>query len=198
MSGSQAWNFLPCQGSVCAHAHILLQVVSAKVEKMLAAQGYQHGQGLGKQGQGIVEPVQAGMQQNRAGLGFGGATAPAIYDLLPDASWSRHRHFTEAPDLRAWTGYCPSPFEMSVSWMNVDYENKEFELPEDVLNSRIISSELFLELKSTRRAAAAALRARRQQHPEKRGLCPHHGARDSSLDCHMSTIYFHHYFHGWA
>lgn len=43
-------------------------------QKMLERMGYQAGQGLGAQGQGISRPVEAKLRPQKAGLGAGGHT----------------------------------------------------------------------------------------------------------------------------
>ncbi|GMT05450.1 hypothetical protein PENTCL1PPCAC_27624, partial [Pristionchus entomophagus] len=46
-------------------------------ERLLAKQGYQEGKGLGKHGQGIVEPIKESTQRGRVGLGHGAGQALA-------------------------------------------------------------------------------------------------------------------------
>lgn len=46
-------------------------------ERLLMKQGWERGQGLGSQGQGIVEPIALQASENRTGLGYGQSSAPA-------------------------------------------------------------------------------------------------------------------------
>jgi G-patch domain len=134
---------------------------------MMEAHGYKEGQGLGKSGTGIVEPVAAGLQQSRAGLGFGAASdAPATFDLLPDTNW-----LPWDPDMP--TAFATDVMTLMFVWESVRVDGA---LPEDVRNTKVMRSEVFLAVKLARRRAQAALKERAARDPTRRALCPHHGA----------------------
>jgi RNA recognition motif-containing protein len=58
-----------------------------KAQKIMAKMGYQKGQGLGKDGEGMVDPIQESSQTGRVGLGHGSTTKrPAHADLWTAAA----------------------------------------------------------------------------------------------------------------
>lgn len=152
----------------------------SKVLKMMEAQGYKAGQGLGTQLQGITAPLGSSSQQRRAGLGFNAAAATAAADwtLLPDTD-------AFVNEGLAWEGEDPDtgtvgpmvPEGPDADTLTYAWQHEQTPcLPVDVRNSKVLQSEVFLELKGLRRRAAEVL-AGRAGGTACGGFCQHHGAR---------------------
>ena len=88
--------------------------------------GYKTGQGLGRSGQGIVEPVKASQQRGRRGLGM-------IVRSLEDPSltqWKPELEHVEIEEKVEWlphcTEPCPTPNELD-DWMQVGKRKETIE-----------------------------------------------------------------------
>ena len=83
--------------------------------KLMASMGYKAGTGLGKAGQGIVEPVAASMQRGQRGLGY-------IIKALEDekVQWDASKEVVEVEERVEWLPSndepCPSIKELK-SWL---------------------------------------------------------------------------------
>ena len=145
----------------------------------MEAQGYKAGQGLGTQLQGITAPLGGGTQHKRAGLGFNAAAAIAAADwtLRPDTDAFVNEGLAwevEDPDTGAMGAAVPEGPDADTLTYAWQHEQTPC-LPMDVRNSKVLQSEVFLELKGLRRHAAQAL-AGRSSGATCGGICQHHGA----------------------
>ena len=78
---------------------------STFAQKMMSKMGYKEGTGLGKQSQGIVEPIEASTQRGRRGLGL------IIAGLTGDGpvSWDADKEHIEIEEKVSWIDECTLP-----------------------------------------------------------------------------------------
>ena len=78
---------------------------STFAQKMMSKMGYKEGKGLGKKGQGIVEPIEASSQRGRRGLGL------IIAGLTGDGPvpWDAEKEHIEIEEKISWMEECTSP-----------------------------------------------------------------------------------------
>lgn len=133
--------------------------------------GHKQGQGLGAQQQGAVEAVAARQQRGREGLGFGmqgrAAHMRPQFTLVPDAQQIENSMFDEETGIAE----LPSSEEIEYGWT----VNVVKALPTDVLLSKVVKHEVFLEMKRHRRGAQERLKVLKTDHALQRGLCHHTG-----------------------
>ena len=100
--------------------------------------GYASGQGLGKSGQGIVEPVAASLQRGRRGLGH-------ILKGLEDekVEWDPSQETAQVQEKVDWLpssiAKCPSMFELR-SWMTEGPRKETIEDEDQFCNPEILKS----------------------------------------------------------
>lgn len=133
--------------------------------------GHKVGHGLGVQQQGTVEALDAGQKRGREGLGFGmqdrAARMRPQYSLMPDAQQIQNCMYDEG----AGTAELPSSEEIEYGWAL----NVVAALPSDVMLSKIVKHEVFLEMKRHRRGAQERLRALKANHNLQGCICHHTG-----------------------
>lgn len=143
----------------------------SKIQKMMAKMGHKDGQGLGVQHQGTVEAVREGQQRGREGLGFGmgdrAARMRPQYSLMPDAQQIQNYLFDE----ESGTADMPSSEEIEYGWA----VSEVAVLPADVMLSKIMKHEVFLNVKRHRRGAQERLRALQLDRVVSGCLCHHTG-----------------------
>jgi hypothetical protein len=147
-----------------------------KVLKMMEAQGYQQGQGLGKALQGMLDPITKTSQQQRAGLGYGanGAAVHADWSMLPDIVPYTNPDLVweaEEPGEEAVVPVGPDSDVLTYAWQHEQAPC----LPPDVLNSKVLHVQVFLDLKEARRRARELLVGRTTAHTSA-SFCQHRGA----------------------
>lgn len=141
----------------------------------MASMGHKPGQGLGAQQQGTVEAIAAGQQRSREGLGYGmqdrAARIRPQYSIMPDAQQIQNYLYDDA----AGTAELPGSEEIEFGWSL----NVVSTLPSDVLLSKIVKHEEFLDMKRHRRGAQVRLRALAAD-PRFRGCLCHHTGMSSA------------------
>ncbi len=95
MSSSSFEHYRQQQSSFMNHPRARANRMMGKGEMMLRGMGWEAGQGLGREGSGAIEPVQASFtnfSDTTRGLGFGGDTATALkYPTTKSDRWQRAR-----------------------------------------------------------------------------------------------------------
>ncbi|XP_072031991.1 cap-specific mRNA (nucleoside-2'-O-)-methyltransferase 1-like [Amphiura filiformis] len=78
---------------------------SAFSHKMMAMMGYKEGEGLGKDGSGRVDPVEASRQRGRRGLGL----IQEGFEAADDLTWDEKGEQVSAQETKDWIPSCEQP-----------------------------------------------------------------------------------------
>eukprot|EP00892_Ulva_mutabilis_P007493 jgi/Ulvmu1/5115/UM021_0132.1 len=153
-------------------AQVPLFCAGSKVQKMMAKMGHKEGQGLGANQQGTMEAVREGQQRGREGLGFGmGDRAARIrpqFSLMPDSHLIQNYLY----DGETGNIELPSSEEIEYGWAVSEIAA----LPPDVMLSKIMKHQVFLDVKRHRRGAQERFRALQSDHVQLGCLCHHTGS----------------------
>ncbi|KAJ2804905.1 hypothetical protein H4R20_002312 [Coemansia guatemalensis] len=128
---------------------------SSAVWGMMAKMGYRHGEGLGKHGEGRVEPVQVRLRRAGEGISFSGSEAPRDHPNAPSSSkppGTRRVRDISAPAAAINTTTTPGEAQSKARRRKLEYKTlEEIELRTDAK-----LTELFVDMRSNTEAGSLA------------------------------------------